>query len=162
MNIVFLDIDGVLNSDLWIKTSSFKKGSAPYNQFDPRNIKLLNRLLKETQAKIVLTSTWRLHHTLEEMNAIFSTLQLESTIIGMTPDLKKASPAMLRGNEILQWCMDNEPILGCTYKQYRQYIILDDHTDMLYWQRNHFIQTDRYCGITATQIKLGIELLGKK
>lgn len=41
------------------------------------------------------------------------------------------------------------------------YLILDDDSDMLYDQRNHFIQTNAEVGITLSDAKRGIEILNK-
>ena len=67
MKIIFLDIDGVLNSDTWEKSKAFKNGVYPSNSFDPFSVQLLNNIINETQAKVVLTSTWRLKFTLQEI-----------------------------------------------------------------------------------------------
>ena len=62
MNIVFLDIDGVLNSrnkliELYYKTG--KPHSGTNYPFDEKCLENLKRLIEETNSKIVITSTWR-------------------------------------------------------------------------------------------------------
>ena len=41
------------------------------------------------------------------------------------------------------------------------YVILDDDTDMLYWQRNNFIRTNYHRGISASNVKKAIKILNK-
>ena len=56
MKILFLDFDGVLNSEKYVKNS---------NEFgvviDPERMILLKQIIDSTGAKIVLTSSWREH-----------------------------------------------------------------------------------------------------
>ena len=52
-----------------------------------------------------------------------------------------------RGNEIHQWIDDNRESVG-PYYQFTEYVILDDDSDMLYWQRNNFLLVDRFVGLT--------------
>jgi len=150
MRILFLDIDGVLNSDLWYQSEPQSQIEGPLKHFDPRCVSILNRLLKKIHAKVVLSSTWRLKYSLSEMQRILLAAGLQLDLIGFTPDLKAHNDAALRGNEILKWCMDHEDVIGCRWKDFQDFVILDDNTDFLLWQADHFFKTDRYCGLTAT------------
>ncbi len=58
--LVFLDFDGVLNSDLSVAQLGTRY------RFWPPSIKALNHVLRQTAARIVITSTWREHWTLIE------------------------------------------------------------------------------------------------
>ena len=42
---------------------------------------------------------------------------------------------------------NNKELVG-DYYNFTEYVILDDDSDMLYWQRNNFILVDRWVGIT--------------
>lgn len=58
MKVIFLDIDGVLNSNDWyVKT----RGVGGYNggDVDPECIELINDLIDATGAKIIMSSSWR-------------------------------------------------------------------------------------------------------
>lgn len=58
MKVIFLDIDGVLNSNDWyVKT----RGVGGYNggDIDPECIELINDLIDATGAKIIMSSSWR-------------------------------------------------------------------------------------------------------
>lgn len=153
MKILFLDIDGVLNSDLWHRESQKIDLKFPLDQFDPKAIELFNRIIENTSTKIVLTSTWRLKFEIGFMQNLFSELGIIGEIIDYTPDLKKGNNYVLRGNEILKWCKENESLLGVKFIEYKDFAILDDNTDMLHWQSKFFFQTDRYCGLTPSIAK---------
>lgn len=54
--IIFLDIDGVLNSADYFDTV---KGCKRYKEINPEKVKLLKEIVDRTGAEIVLSSTWR-------------------------------------------------------------------------------------------------------
>lgn len=54
MNIVFLDVDGVLNCD---STTNRVQG---FIGVDPKKVELLKQIVDATNAEIVLTSTWKM------------------------------------------------------------------------------------------------------
>ena len=153
MKIIFLDIDGVLNSDNWYYSEQKKHIAYPEDQFDPKLIELFNKVLTETTDKIVLTSTWRLRHDVEFMQSLFDKVGIQGQIIDFTPDLKKGNDYVVRGNEILKWCMINQDIINCRPMDYTDFVIIDDNSDMLLWQSKYFFQTDRLCGLTPTIVK---------
>ena len=54
--IIFLDIDGVLNSIDYFEHTKHCKG---YSEINPKKVKLLKEIVDRTGAEIVLSSTWR-------------------------------------------------------------------------------------------------------
>lgn len=154
MKIIFLDIDGVLNSRLYAEkhinepNEADSKVQYPMSEIDPVSVSLLNKLIEDTGAEIVVSSTWRLNRTVEQLQSILESRGFKGKIIGFTPSLHRSEPAMLRGNEIYKWIEDNIPY---DEREKLKYVILDDDSDMLYWQRNNFILIDSYCGLTPNQ-----------
>jgi hypothetical protein len=85
MKTIFLDHDGVVclsnnwggRKKKWAKYRSTNPGSSKYlneapvdvrfDDFDKKSIKVLNEILNETGAEIVVSSDWRFHATLEEL-----------------------------------------------------------------------------------------------
>ena len=71
MKIIFLDIDGVLNHQIWFKNwhESGKRTDTEeqYNDsmIDPNSISLLNKIIADTGAKVVISSSWRKNNTVE-------------------------------------------------------------------------------------------------
>jgi hypothetical protein len=166
--IIFLDFDGVLNHERWYvdrqaeKNDGFTVGH-PYSEFDPKSIEYLNDLIQETGAKVVVSSTWRLGRHRNDLQEILNKRGFTGEIIGITPNLRNLGESILRGNEILQWIKDNKEIVGCPYYEYENYVILDDDSDMLYWQKDNFILVDRFVGITpGTTFKAKKILNGKR
>ena len=64
MSMLFLDIDGVLNSQTYITKKHNETGKclggSTVEMLDPDAISELNRIIDRTSAEIVLSSTWRM------------------------------------------------------------------------------------------------------
>lgn len=59
MKIIFLDVDGVLNSDEYIEKTKKLNIQGIESEVDPEKITLLRNAIVETGAKVVLSSSWR-------------------------------------------------------------------------------------------------------
>ena len=173
LKIIFLDFDGVLNNQLWFTSDEFKKLGSPqnvedhdYRQFSPLNVGLLNNLTDSTGAKIVVSSSWRKYRTLEELQKLLKSVGVIGEVIGKTPYLtfNKVDGiehrSVPRGCEIKAWIESNKGILGEKVSKFK-YIILDDDSDMLYWQREKFICVDPYCGLTPNIVYQATHKLNK-
>ena len=80
--IVFLDIDGVLNSE----QSRDEFGSLV--EFSKKAVANLNEILSSTDALLVISSSWRIDWTLEEISRHLANQGVASPkIVGKTPDL---------------------------------------------------------------------------
>jgi hypothetical protein len=104
MRILFLDIDGVICT-----TSCYGRGKnnkwGTY-MFDSKCVALLNFIIQETGAEIILSSDWRNQHTLSEMREIFAHNGVIRGPIGYTPSLKSYNGMNLEGgraDEIELW-----------------------------------------------------------
>lgn len=110
MNVVFLDIDGVLVS--WLKMNDRDENHVV--KFEPNAILSLNKITSLLNAKIVITSTWRKTRTLEIFSKLFKERGIEAEVIGMTDELDTG-----RASEIQSW-IDSNPV--------NYFIIIDDNT----------------------------------
>jgi histidinol phosphatase-like enzyme len=142
MKIIFLDIDGVLNNQVMHETGEELIGTVG-GKLSKKCIMLLNDLVKETGAKIVISSSWRVDDNIEE---VLTKAGVVAEFIGKTPYLTESY--CFRGNEIHDWICKNEQLIGKPYYDFHSYVIIDDDSDMLYWQRENFFQTDSYSGLT--------------
>jgi hypothetical protein len=116
MNIVFLDIDGVLNNSLHSKLSDHHHGF----EFDPMCISNVIEILDITESKLVITSTWRIDETVTSLNdKVLKHYGLDKYVVAFTPVLTE----QIRGNEV-------ELYLKTTELNVTNYIILDDDKDM--------------------------------
>lgn len=95
MKVIFLDHDGVIClSNNWggrFKKDGYNDKSSPMDirmdNFDDKAVKVLNKILEETGAEIVISSDWKLHGTLEEMKEMYKTRGIKEPI-DFTPQLK--------------------------------------------------------------------------
>lgn len=116
MKIIFLDVDGVLNDNSGYHLDDFR-------------LKLLKRIIKQTDAKIVVSSTWRL----SKLSLLQKKLnKYDLKIYSQTDVLDK------RENEIHSWLNKNSDL------NISQWVSIDD-MDMIL-DDVHFVQT--YNGIT--------------
>ena len=151
MNIIFLDVDGVLNSRnklIEIYNKTHKPHSGYSYPFDERCLENLKLLVQETNSKIVVSSTWRKD---EEgritLLKVLSEYELDNKIIGYTPVLDKE-----RGIEIKQFLI--------SLKETHNFVILDDDLDM--GELNPFlIKTNGQEGLTYENVQEAIIKLNK-
>lgn len=144
MNIIFLDIDGVLNSldsVLAFRDDGHLFWSDRKESLDPVSVGLLQHLCEETDAKIVISSTWRKLYSEQEFRDIFASYGWENfPILGMTTTDKVHPDSWARGYEIQDW-LDNNP--------WKNYVILDDDSDMLDCQSEQFVHVSGINGFRS-------------
>lgn len=113
--ILFLDVDGVLNSAEWMNKGHMRTMN-PINHFDPDACKRLNTVVKATGAAVVLSSSWRILHPFKEVESLINRRGGDAVvIIGSTTTgrmvLNKEGvlvPSKCRGDEILDWLVKND------------------------------------------------------
>lgn len=97
LNIVFLDIDGVLNNN-----STDEYAPTGCIGIMDEKVELLRQLIDRTGAKVVLSSDWRLEKDKNTKDYVYLTNKLNNyniKIYDVTPDIKWSK----RGYEILEW-----------------------------------------------------------
>ena len=139
MRIIFLDYDGVVNT-LWFQEVD---GEPNFNFPDmtqvnnTQAIAWLNKLYREYNYSIVVSSTWRYFNNYKE--ALYNAgLNKDIIILGSTP---RGEFNERRGDEIQRW-LDTNP-----QHEIEDFIILDDDSDMKHLM-SHLIKTDSITGFT--------------
>lgn len=160
-NIIFLDIDGVFNCELFYNSKQFQdyldseKGRESEkieklkfhsSQICKQRLGWFNQLCDETNSDVVLSSSWRNGGTIEELQEMFDYAGGTFKLIDKTGNCR----CRTRGCEIKEWLEENITMEthGCYYYDFYKYAIIDDDSDMLLNQYNHFFQTDNYSGLT--------------
>ncbi|WP_036054370.1 HAD domain-containing protein [Burkholderia gladioli] len=136
--ILFLDIDGVLNSHRTVYAADgFPHGfeGADKHRFDWVAVGLIRKICEQEEVSIVLSSSWRIIHTVHTCAN-----GLDLPIFDRTESL-----AGNRGTEIQEW-LDRHPDV-------EQWAIVDDNSDMLESQRDHFVQTNHEDGLSYADYK---------
>lgn len=145
---IFLDIDGVLNrepdavaspptvSELWTS-----------QDIDLSAVLLLNALVEVTRARIVVSSSWRLHHSLPELIALLGERGLTGRIVGATPRMSGES----RGVEIRTWLMANASPSSA-------FVVLDDQAPSADLDA-HWVRTDPSLGLSENDVHAATQIL---
>jgi hypothetical protein len=138
MKIVFLDIDGVINHSATRSDVLPSRHEPLPIPIAPECMVCLNRLIAETGAKIVISSSWRLFARWQDLGPALVRHGLVADVIGETPDLvnnavwlaswqaRKGTPftyeSLERGWEIGEWLAAHPEVTA--------FVILDDCSDM--------------------------------
>ena len=160
MKVIFLDIDGVLNSEKFFgvesqpfryqKALSEKKSEDEISviiNIDPNAVAWVNYIVSKTGAEVVISSTWRSDYNIPFKMRYAGLLK---PIYGITPFSKDRH----RGTEIQEWLNDHSEVT--------HYVILDDDNDMLEEQLNNFVQTDWLEGLNEECADKAVEILNKE
>lgn len=160
--IIFLDIDGVLNSNFW--NEEHQKEISDGSLIDEEKVKLLSILVNKTNGKIVLHSGWRFWFNSElkplckeAENLSEMLIKYGVNIMDVTPDFsteeirrtKKFS--LVKADEILAWLME--------HKEVEKWIVIDDldlHNQEI---EKHQVKTDANIGITIEDINKAEKML---
>lgn len=162
--VIFLDIDGVLNSNFW--NDSHQREISDGTLVDEEKIKILASLVKRINAKIILHSGWRFWFDDElkplgtEAERLVEMLAKEELFIdGVTPDLtteeirrtKKFS--LVKADEIRLWLKLHNDITG--------WVVLDDLDLHSVQTEQHQVKTDQTIGLTLEDIEKAEKILLK-
>lgn len=141
MKVLFLDIDGVLNSRKFFTSKEWLVNSMnPTSQIDPKAVEILNRIVFKTECVVVVSSTWRLYHSYDKIAKMLEAKGYNhSNIIGQTPDLAQYDKN--RADEISMW-------LACN-KQVDAYAILDDEQVFV---GPRMVRTDSNIGLVESDV----------
>lgn len=118
-SVIFLDIDGVLNSGKYIDSLTDFADLHDSMQLDPQAIKRLNQITDATGAVFVISSTWRMNYKLiSDLRSVFNKAGITGKVLGFTPINGKS-----RGEQIKEYLDQNS-------SRVKSFIILDDDSDM--------------------------------
>ena len=145
---IFLDIDGVLNSNDWFEKNRNTKECV---EIDPSKVKLLKEIVDCTGAKIILSSTWRSlgrrdHRPDHEMYIYLlnSLKRFGLSIADHTPYINQNRP-----QEINEWLKENCDIANTRfisldddyrYSEYGKYGIEDCLIKTSFYENNGGLQ----------------------
>ena len=115
--------------------------------FDPRAVANLQKIVEATDARIVISSSWRYIHKLGSLRMMWEVRGLPCGIHDVIPH---EATYISRGEDI-DWYLEKHGRLN--------YVIIDDDSDMCDYQLFNFVQTDTCDGITERDAKLCVDIL---
>ena len=125
IRVIFTDLDGVLNphwKTKWSKSS----------------IQIYNQICQEYDLKPVISSTWRINHTKEQLQKIFDDQGIEVEIYDYTPHLDQKD----RGLEIKEWLSNNKV---------DNYVVIDDIVHNITPHVDNVIKVRNWVGLTTEE-----------
>lgn len=141
--ILFLDFDGVLTSDAYTQKCVLehrRENLFGIDWFDPDCVAALRKIIDETGAVVVVSSSWR-ELGKDSLVRLWEELNMPGELYGITPDW-----VLLKKEAIEQWLSDNE---------HDAYAILDD--DVLGLPNQ--VKTNPRKGLVAEDAIRAIEIL---
>ncbi len=162
MKVIFLDIDGVLNSTQTAEDWHLKTGKGGYGGFFEETdivtddnvrwgqslVDNLKKIVDATGARIVISSTWRKHFTCPKFKDMLAIYGWDGApIYDRTPIMR------IRGQEVKWWVDKHKPEV---------YVIIDDYDDFLREQIPFFVQTNPDIGLTQEDAQKAITILNTK
>ena len=156
MKIIFLDNDGVIClSNNWGSRNTKRrkaglKVSVPYSElpvdirfdnFDKKAVKILNEILEETGAEIVVSSDWRLYATLDELGDYYTSQGIIKKPIATTEIFKDIFPR--------EW----------SALRFRADLELERYMEIDNWLKNHPEVTH---WVAVDDLDMSVEFLGDR
>lgn len=174
MKVLFLDIDGVLNSDSWyhyVKAVSSTNNTYKIcdidetdpdiiymqRQLDDRSCMCLLDIIKNTDCKVVLSSSWKSHIPNENKRLA---REISKKMGNIAFDFLDITPITLhrhRGNEICEWLHNS----SAKYDIERFCILDDDDFDIQPELNDNFVHVDRNFGLTYIDVNKAIDILNR-
>lgn len=143
LKIIFLDVDGVLNSNI-----TRRRTTDGFIFVSGRHIKNLKRIIDATGAKVVLSSSWRMGRDDPSRNGDFLELRDELqcydiSFYGFTPELRSCD----RGAEIME-----------EHPDVTDYAVIDDSTQISPHE-DHWVRTSLSLGLCEEDVPKAIAIL---
>ena len=154
MKIIFLDIDGVLNNAEFMPHHRGRPSEYAYGQFvgedyfNPHCVANLNKIVRATGAKYVLSSSWRKLFEIDTMREFF----LHQRVHGELMDYTGSDTTRVRGYEIQTWLDENPGV--------ESFVILDDDRDMEHLMP-YLVHTSWAKGLEEHHVQKAIEILSE-
>lgn len=179
MKLIFLDVDGVLNDAAWGPYYGLVPVPEPWKPeiedlmkwIDPRRVDLVNEIVRETGAEIILSSSTRSD---PRMSVVLARMGLATKLLDTTPILQWETNtagaiirSMARADEIAESLAK-----WLTLDDIESFIVIDDQ-DHEWLRLAHFAgytSTERFLvktdfndgGLKRSHVELAIQLLGRR
>ena len=154
MKVIFLDFDGVMDTAYYdfVLAREGKPNRDAYGPiFDPKCVNYLRKIIDQTGAGIVVSSTWKWLMTYKDILEMWRVRDLPGNVIGLTPTYRDKD----RGYEIDSWLDEYEE--GC------QYVIIDDldGSNFTDHQISHLLVVNPYNGLDDLIAERAVALLNQ-
>jgi hypothetical protein len=143
MRVIFLDIDGVLNSSEFMYSETRpgypRRRRWPEEHLDPEKIELLNQIIDKTGAVCVLSSSWRILIQPHELEEVMAAMGFRGKIIDRTGSCGG------RGKEVRDWLLEHPEV--------ERFVILDDDSQDMDPLKEHLVRTSWDGGLEGKHVE---------
>ncbi len=148
--LLFLDFDGVLNTTGF--QARLAAGRKPRKDswgalFDPSAVASLGEIVGAASPRIVISSTWRYIHSLEDMRRMWAERGLPGEVYDVLPS---DTPCLTRGEEVEMYLASYGPC---------RYVIVDDTDEFSPVQKSCYVETGHIRGLTADDACKAVRIL---
>lgn len=174
MKILFLDLDGVANTESLYDGTTDPENTPPsfeevlkvhsqlknlrrddikkrLSDLHPRKLDRVNQIVSKSGAQIVASTTWRKHHSKDDLQTLLRARGLAFDILSYTPNLAKYDyDGTTRGSEIHAWLHANPQVTSI--------VILDDD-DQMEPYRDRLVHVNPFKGLTDANVQQALTLL---
>jgi hypothetical protein len=150
VRVLFLDFDGVLlNRACWREPLKVKGKAATPN---PELVARLAEIVRRTGARIVVSSTWRVGRTADELTDILHAAGLPGSerVLDVTP-YGVDGRHVERGVEIRHWMAQRDDV--------ESFVVLDDDDDRANITRFRWVLTKFETGLQDEHVELAVRAL---
>lgn len=153
---ICLDLDGIMTTS----KQYFGRYHKEYNghSFDPKCVKVLNSIIELCNPIIILSSDWKLHFTIPQLNKIFEINKVNAIVTDITPSLWGNKEARFNNLAQLEECRAAEILQYVNEHEITNWVAVDD-LNLKPWIANNFVWCTRsneglkQCGIKEKIIK---------
>lgn len=152
MKVIFLDFDGVLNTYSYLFLTD---GDAPEQGLDPKAIRHVNEIIRQTGAVVVLSTAWRYQHsqgrlaTMLERRGLHGAIT-EGKVIDVTPEPVQFVIHEPRENEVRAWLAKHPEV--------ESFVVLDDLNEFKGMTDRH-VHTSPSKGLLAAHVDVAVRTL---
>lgn len=147
MKYIFLDMDGVLNTG----RNDCLDPEGNGHPFDSEAVSNLGRIVRETGAQIVISSSWR-HMGFGKLREMWRRWGLPGDVRGVTPGVWGEEVSFpTRGDEIKAWLEKCPAPVS--------YVVLDDFDEHVAGQEGRWIVVNPHTGISGNDAGNAISIL---
>lgn len=148
---IFLDIDGVLNSSQFRLEGLHRRDYSVL--IDPEKVMLLKKIVEETEASIVLSSSWSKFWEQDPVDGAGKRINAALAEYGLAVSAKIPQIRGATGSQEIEAFLQKYPYVV-------NFAILDDNDhDWSRRLRSHWVETDSSVGLSAKTVSLAIDVL---
>lgn len=172
MRVIFLDMDGVMNSSAFFRGRDDRENSLQEMlgegklgfgaaQIDPAAVSILNKIVEDADAHVVISSSWRHIWTHREIAEMLASRGFEhpDRVIDVTPQ-----GFGNRGEEVRAWLeLDGERrTVDPGRSPVTSYVIIDDVDQFAGETREHLVRTDPQRGLSPADASHALGILAQE